>query len=134
MKKLFIAIGTIVIGGVFYFITTSMSERNFPKLRKNRQCEFTQHVIQEDVRGVIIRTFRNTDSHFDETIELVYQGDTIRDNLFILEQTGVFEKLYVGDIILKETGTLDFVVMRDGVQTIFKLDYGCNESLDSVSK
>ncbi|MEO9802795.1 MAG: hypothetical protein ABJF04_06090 [Reichenbachiella sp.] len=132
MKKILVVVTSLTVAGIFYYATVSFSDRNFQKFRKTRQCEFTNQIKQKNIEGTLIRAFRDKKNHFDETIEFVYQGDTIRSNMFILEQTSVFNKLKPGDFILKESGYLNFNRFRNGEKKVFKLDYGCNNESDGV--
>lgn len=132
MKNILIIVGLAFFAFLFYLVVMALSNRKFVDIRKSRQCEFTEEILQKEIRGVVIKTFRNKDSHLDETIEYTYLGDTLRDNMLILEHTGVYDSLLSGDQFYKRRGTLDFIVKRDGQERVFQLDYGCNEKVDEV--
>lgn len=130
MKGIIIVFGSVLIAIIFYFVVMRISAMKFPKLRKERQCEVTEDIIQKDIKGTLIRTFKNEESYYYEAIEYRINGDTIQSDLFELEQTGVYQKLVPGDSIVKEKGNLDFMIFRDKKKYEYKLSYGCNELLD----
>ncbi|HNP08494.1 MAG TPA: hypothetical protein PKN99_12755, partial [Cyclobacteriaceae bacterium] len=70
---------------------------------------------------------RDGDNHNAKMVEL-QSGETILNTSFlILEVTGVFDQIRVGDFIVKENGSLKLEVKRNNSELDFILDYGCND-------
>lgn len=61
-------------------------------------------------------------------IEFNKDGDTEKVSIFVSEVRNAFEKVAVGDSIIKEQGTLQLTVIRNSEETKITLDYGCTDN------
>jgi hypothetical protein len=88
--------------------------------------------MNEQVSGFLLSAYRDEDFHLVETIVYSDNGNEVKSTIFLLEQSGLHNVLMPQDSIYKESGSLDFVVIRNGERKVYELSYGCNEKLDEI--
>ncbi|MDW3211075.1 MAG: hypothetical protein R8N23_14455 [Reichenbachiella sp.] len=94
---------------------------------REKKCEFTEEIIGRKFDVVLSDVYVDSINHLHRIVEYNEGEEIIRSDLFLIERSGMFFELNVGDRIMKKQGTLNIMVVSNGEQKQYRLDYGCND-------
>ncbi|WP_420581160.1 hypothetical protein [Reichenbachiella sp.] len=94
---------------------------------REKKCEFSEEIIDRKFDAVLSDVYVDSSSHLHRIVEYNEGEGIVRSDLFLIERSGIFFELNVGDRIVKKQGTLNMTVVSSGEQKQYRLDYGCND-------
>lgn len=91
-------------------------------------CSEEKDAKAMSLSGTIIRLYRDKNNHLVETFDYLVYGKEKSSTLLRNERSLAFDQIKPGDSIVKASGSLKLIVVRDGsIAKEFDLDYGCEE-------
>ena len=90
-------------------------------------CRTEKYAKDESFKGKLIDKFRDKRNHNYETIKVSFSEDTYESRIFVLEESGVYNGLRIGDSLFKEAGSLKMIVKRDDHISEIDLVYDCED-------
>ena len=111
--------------GLFLFILVVIFV--IPDIPKNSLCNAENRARKLVIdNGVLVKKFRDAPNHNYKTIRYRVNDREMESLVFVLEGSGCYDYLMEGDSIVKTENDLTFKVIRQGRDSLFKLDYECN--------
>ena len=106
----------ILITGVVFFIVQILNQPScLESYIKEKEIHFN---------GIITKKFIDKKNHNYPMIQILNKGMSLDYNL-VHDLSGVFDFVEKGDKIIKNKGSNDVIVRRDGEDILFVLDFGC---------
>ncbi len=125
-RKLEILIGVLIFLVFVTLIFTGKIDLHSGDWQKIR-CEAKETAIEEEISGIIIKSFRDKENHIIKTVEFESRGKLKKSLIFDLEVSGIHSELAVGDSIFKPKGQLNLFLIRDGISRELMLDFDCDQ-------
>jgi hypothetical protein len=79
-------------------------------------CSAFYDSINEEYRGKVVAKYWDRNNHMNETIEL--ESERITINPF--DKTAYFDSIEIGDIVMKERGSLNYFVIKEHDTLVFE--------------
>ena len=121
--RLFIS---LIVVFTMFFIAKNYGLLRLKSFENLRKCQSSEKVKSEPILGIVIKKYRDTNNHNAKMVELQSNGDVLKTPFLIIEASGAFEMLNIGDFIRKEAGTLTLEVQRNDSIFNILLDYNCS--------
>jgi hypothetical protein len=127
MKRKFeILIGVVIFLVLATLIFTGKIDLHKVDWQKIR-CEAKNVAIEEEISGIVIKSFRDKENHIIKTVEFESFGKVKRSLILDLEVSGIHAELEEGDSIFKPKGQLNFYLFRNGNTRELMLDFDCDQ-------
>lgn len=92
-------------------------------------CRNEKNAKEESFKGKLIDKYRDKQNHNYEMIKIRFgDDDEYESKIFILEESGVFNSLRIGDSLFKEAGSLQMTLKRADQISVVDLVYDCKDS------
>jgi hypothetical protein len=127
MKRRFeILIGVVIFLVLVTLIFTGKIDLHSGDWQKTR-CKAKDRAFNEEISGVIINSYRDSDNHNIKTVEFESFGKMKKSLILHLEVSGIHAELEEGDSIFKPKGQLNFFLIRNGNTRELMLDFDCDQ-------
>ncbi|GAA0878457.1 hypothetical protein GCM10009119_14250 [Algoriphagus jejuensis] len=93
----------------------------------NSICRTEKYAKEESFKGKLAKKYRDKRNHDYETIIVSFDGVDYESRIFVIEDSGAFEKLIIGDSLFKEASSLQMVVKRADQILEIDLIYNCKD-------
>ena len=90
-------------------------------------CQTEKIVKEESFKGKLIDKYRDGKNHNYETITISCGGINYDSRLFVLEESGLFDSLVIGDSLFKEAGSLQIIIKSADQISEVDLMYNCKD-------
>lgn len=88
-------------------------------------CRIEKIAKEESLKGKLIDKYRDKSNHNYETIKFSFGDDEYESKILVLEESGVFNSLRMGDSLFKEAGSLQLMIKRGDQISKIDLIYDC---------
>ena len=114
-KKISLILGLLTII-FFIFLAKERTKEDCIRIKKK--------YVNKEYNGIINRKFEDKENHALPTLIIKEENQPKIFGSF-RDISGLYEYTQVGDSIIKEKGSLKVMIIRDDIDTIFKLDFDC---------
>lgn len=90
-----------------------------------RNCMEEKSYLKKEIIGRVEKKFYDIKNHGNETIIYSIKGKK-KNEIFSHQSELIFHYIHVGDSLYKPVGTLEIQIVRDGIDTVFTIDCGCD--------
>lgn len=112
--------------GLFVFMSFIIFIMFFePLIRKNAFCDLSEKYRIDNLHGIVIRKYRDSENHNYKTIEIKEESHKILKRNLTGDLSGLYEYISAGDSVYKPAGTLKTLVIRVNEKKYFTIDFGC---------
>jgi hypothetical protein len=123
MKKSEFIIISSVIGIILFF---AFLIRIIPKIPTESMCTAKKEALRLSIHGgILIKKYRDAPNHNYKTIRYRINNEETESLVFVLEESGCYDYLLEGDTLFKKENEVLFEVKRNGKDTVFILEHGC---------
>lgn len=127
-KKVFLV---IVILGISIFTLSKLVSviigLNPINPRNISVCRVERIAKGESLKGKLIDKYRDKSNHNYETIKIGFSNGIYESRIFVLEESGTFNGLRLGDSLFKEAGSLQLIIKRGDQISKIDLVYDCKD-------
>lgn len=113
-----------IIGVAFTVIFLTIVVLTLPG---NAKCKKEDEARAENILGVVLNVFNDSNHHNYPTIEYIDNEGTHKSYIFTLENSDNFYRIEKGDSIVKQSNELLFKIYRKDDVIEFQLDYDCKK-------
>ena len=92
-----------------------------------RRCSFEKKVNDQMLKGLLILKYDDKKARDLRTLKVLVGKDTINSEMFYYEATDFYEYLEPGDSLIKDKGSLQIKLIRDGKRKVHHLYYACEK-------
>ncbi|MFA7301959.1 MAG: hypothetical protein WC069_06635 [Candidatus Shapirobacteria bacterium] len=124
-KRIYYIIGAGIPIGMI--ITFALFITVLPKPNQNLPCIYQEKFRQTEWSGIVIKKYMDSLHYNAKRIEIQNNNEVkkIRNNMFFAN--GNFEKIEVGDSIVKQLGEINIKLFKRDHETVLPVDYGCDK-------
>ncbi|MGB5979569.1 MAG: hypothetical protein WBG62_19295 [Cyclobacteriaceae bacterium] len=90
-------------------------------------CQKAEEVANMIINGVVLDKYLDEDNHLNEKLVISPEPLNYEEYFLLRERNHVYEKIEIGDYIIKERGSLKLLLLRGNDTIYFELDYNCIE-------
>lgn len=94
--------------------------------KNDPRCLRKENAMKEVINGRVTKVFVDSANHAYQMMEFTADGESRKTYVLVLEESGCFEYLQVGDSVAKESQSLQMNVFRGGEHISFGLSYECD--------
>lgn len=126
MKKIgFLILKVLIIPGVMLYIIVTLIFRPEGDQLQEIRCNNKKRATEEAFEGVIVSKFLDEENHLYKTIEYSNSNGVFRSYLFATETSRLYDSVIVGDKVVKQGGSLEVTIQREGKDKVLILDHLC---------
>ncbi len=93
-------------------------------LAPSGNCEAENSLKKEKFNGNVVKKYIDREQHLYPTLKLAnYNRIVVVD----YDKSGFYPFVQIGDSLIKEKGSLDIRLIRNELDTVFTIDYGCED-------
>jgi len=90
-------------------------------------CQTEKIVKEEFFKGKLTNKYRDEQNHNYETITISFREINYDSRVFVLEESGLFDSLVIGDSLFKEAGSLQIIIKSADQISEVDLMYNCKD-------
>ncbi len=95
----------------------------------SNMCKAHKKAVKISLDGLLTKKYRDSNDHMVKKLEIrLADGEIVRTSFLASEVSGFFDKIELGDSIIKNEGSLDVLLFRDEKKYVYTLDYMCIEA------
>ena len=89
------------------------------------ECAAERSDVKKFYKGMVIDKFIDRKNHLNPTLKISNYNTKI---VFLdYDKSGFYDFVRIGDSIIKEKGNMKIRLIRNDIDTVFTIDYGCKD-------
>jgi hypothetical protein len=125
-RRFEVLIGVLIFLVLVTLMFTEKLDLHSGDWQKTR-CKARDRARKEEISGIIIKSYRDSDNHNIKTVEFESFGKLKKSLMLHLEVSGIHAELVAGDSIYKPKNQLKFYLIRKGNIRELMLDFDCDQ-------
>jgi hypothetical protein len=116
----------VVLTPILFFWLRDIGVFDLDETKRKKRCEHQKDAMKESLHGKIINKYEDEKNHNIRTIVINdTTGKVIISTILAVEGSGLYERLKIGDKVIKKPGQLVMIVESASHTDSVMLDYDC---------
>ena len=90
-------------------------------------CACEEDLKKRSFNGIVLNKYKDYNQHAYPAIKISSGNLYSKEYFFEGENSGCYNFVQIGDSLVKEKGSLVINLIRNGIDTFFIIDYGCEK-------